>query len=469
MKSSLFLIKIRDILILKKYINLNPAYQRDYVANQNKSWQEKFICSIFQRTTVIPNLYARTDNEALASGELVEQFSYLENQHFSSITEMVDGQQRFRTLLDWFDDKFKLVSCSVNELSIVKDTYGKLRPKFLTETLDGMNWSTIQMQYPELAEKFLDTTLQLSVTHSDIESEIMDMFCRLNDLNTMTDAEKRNAIDTYVAAFVRGTSRIGKWRHFDYPLHDLFERDKKTLQSKYFSMKFNKMKQDELLAKITAIVEGTAKDKGIGNNALNYLYIKPDYRTSFEPAAKVIKVLDKLKSLVENKEYKKMMNLGVIINLTLLVNYLMDTKTLRVSNWNEVMSWFMKTHKQLQELSKAEKDAGLVETNYSLKTRLASDGDGLAIRLQYLLSEIGSCNGVVVVDKTRVISDSEFFKLWLKSTDEDGKNVCCDCGCRLPFNLAVKAHRKAYANGGESTTTNTKVCCVECNRVEMAA
>ena len=102
MKSSLKVINIKDIETISKTINLNPAYQRDYIAHERKDWQQKLIGSIFEGNRVIPNLYARVDKRDM----VVDGGSRIKALH--SITEMIDGQQRFRTITDFLNDKFKL-------------------------------------------------------------------------------------------------------------------------------------------------------------------------------------------------------------------------------------------------------------------------------------------------------------------------------------------------------------------------
>ena len=112
MKSSLKVINIKDIETISKTINLNPAYQRDYIAHEKKGWQQKLIGSIFKGNRVIPNLYARVDNQDM----VMDGGNRISALH--SITEMIDGQQRFRTIMDFLNDKFKLDTCVVVDYQI---------------------------------------------------------------------------------------------------------------------------------------------------------------------------------------------------------------------------------------------------------------------------------------------------------------------------------------------------------------
>ena len=100
MNSTIYRITISMIEKLKDFINLNPAYQRDYVADSNLPWQQGLIKSIFVGDLVIPNLYARTSSVELARGiyeGLTNINEILTEVHLQLLTEMIG--QRFRLLI----------------------------------------------------------------------------------------------------------------------------------------------------------------------------------------------------------------------------------------------------------------------------------------------------------------------------------------------------------------------------------
>ena len=458
MKSTLYRITIEVLNYLKKFINLNPAYQRDYIAKDDLPWQQGLVGGIFEGNNVIPNLYARTNSKELATAKIdgLTKFGLIDGHNrdsvISLITEMIDGQQRFRTITDFLDNKFPLGVCVVQDWE-AEEHYN----------LSGMYWEDVQTNFPEAAEKFLQEELRISTTFSKNESQVMDMFCKLNNLQSMTAQEKRNAIDTAMGAYIRGTARLdNKWNQFDFGRHELFDRDSK-LKSLYLALTFKKMAQDELLAKITSLVDGIGFEKGIGNKTLNLMYWNPSYKLNFD-GKKVKKLLDVLYKMLEDKRYRPKMNVGVTINLAMIVLYLMNNKSIRVKNWHNVMDWFMTTHNKLSDTKGL--PLGVEETNYHQKTRLASDSKGLEIRRQYLLNELDSCSGLIGVDPKRVIDDKEFFELWLQADDGKGNKVCQsdDCSKTLRFDEAIKGHRKAWSEGGKTTVENTIVVCSECNK-----
>ena len=86
------------IYSLRKSLMFDAEYQRDYVANTNKRWQQDLIRTIFSGG-ILPLIYLRRniDNKG------------------NVIYEVVDGQQRLRTLIDFIDGKFKSPSFEIND------------------------------------------------------------------------------------------------------------------------------------------------------------------------------------------------------------------------------------------------------------------------------------------------------------------------------------------------------------------
>jgi hypothetical protein len=281
----------------------------------------------------------------------------------------------------------------------------------------------------------------------------------------MTAQEKRNSIDTCIAGYVRNTARLNdNYKKNHYPIHNLFVRNQKSLKSEYTNLTFKKMAQDEMLAKLVSLVNGVGFEKGVGANVLDNLYKNKIYKNNFSLDKKVNKLLDKLYIMLQDKKYKKKINLGVILNLSMITLYLQNEKSIRVKNWHQVMEWFIETHHELSIVPNDQKILGIEETNYHQKTRLASDAKGLHLRLWYLKNELDSCKGLVGVDTERVLKDKEFFQLYLNSDDGKGNKVCQDCNKSIRFDEAVKGHIVAHSEGGATTIENTKVVCSECNK-----
>ena len=107
-KFELTIQQLYDCYTNSKKLDCNPAYQRDYIAKENKPWQKKLIKSQLQRGRIIPALYMRVDNKEVLSNGVIDPF-------VNALTEVIDGQQRLRTLVDFINEEFK-VECSILQL-----------------------------------------------------------------------------------------------------------------------------------------------------------------------------------------------------------------------------------------------------------------------------------------------------------------------------------------------------------------
>ena len=113
------------------------------------------------------------------------------------------------------------------------------------------------------------------------------------------------------------------------------------------------------------------------------------------------------------------------------------------------------------------KNAGLNETIFKNKTRLASEREGMYIR-KSLLKKNGmyTNDGVTLVDPKRVISDIDFEGVWFSFNKQ-----CGTCKCDLPLHEAIKGHDIAYSKGvkkgGVTTIENTIPLCKSCNKVQV--
>ena len=96
-------------------LNMNPRYQRDYIAKDKLKWQQHLIRNIVSAEMVIPNLYVRAlDYEAflmeIFNGDHIVKPELIEKRAkalWESVREMIDGQQRSRTIIDFINDKFR--------------------------------------------------------------------------------------------------------------------------------------------------------------------------------------------------------------------------------------------------------------------------------------------------------------------------------------------------------------------------
>jgi len=422
-------------------LNMNPQYQRDYIAQDRQKWQQKLIKNILSTEMVIPNLYVRVN--------AIEPFnSAVDDKGFYNyLSEMIDGQQRSRTCVDFLNDKFETPIGTSVRIDFGNDYH---------ETVDisGLSFTQIQNKYPDIAEKFVTKNLSCVACFSMDEEVIHKLFIDLNDLNNMTAQEKRNAIVSSAGDYIRNTARLQP--------HKLFSRDE-SLNGEYINLKFKKMLQDEALAKIVAYIEGSGKKNGVIKKTLDDLYQNINYRKNFKLDKKINKILQQIFLMIEDKKYRKIINLGVLLNLMMIIEYCSHNKNgINISHNHKFREWFFNTHQKLSKVSDKQKKQGIEETNYQKKTRLDASGSGLQLRLYYLLKELKKCDGVTVVDPKRVVSDTIAMDMWFKADKK-----CQGCGKDINLDDVIKAHKKAWTHGGKTTEENTFVSCKDCNRPKI--
>jgi len=371
-------VPIKNLYKQSKLINFNPAYQRAYIAKDNLPWQQKLISNIIENQAIIPPIYSRVSGEVLDydidNPNRVDEKTTLEILGYA--TEMIDGQQRTLTIRDFMEDEFRLGVCRVNLAKQV----GK---RIITTNinLDKFNYSEIKSQYPEIAKRFESHSFSMICNYSEDEDLIHKMFLDLNDLNNMTPQEKRNAINSEIAVYVRNTARLEPHKLFS------MENDNK---GRYINMTFKKMVQDELLAKVVSVVNGEAYENGFGKISLDNMYKLGKYKTEFKDDKQVKKVLDIMFKVLENEtKHWKYHTSSILLNLSMVIKHVLDNKDLKVDNWEEFGEWFFDKHYELCQPSKAHIDLGLSETEYGQKTRLGSSATDIKeFRRDILVKEL---------------------------------------------------------------------------------
>jgi len=370
-------VPIKELYKQSKVINFNPAYQRAYIAKDNVKWQQNLITNIIENESIIPPIYSRVSSEVLDME--IDNPNRINNEDTLKIlgytTEMIDGQQRTLTIRDFMEDKFRLGVC--RPVHIQTKNNKSITRKY---NLDGRSFTEIKSQYPEVAEKFEKHTFSMICNCSDDEDLIHKMFLDLNDLNNMTAQEKRNAINSEVAVYVRNTARLEP--------HKLFTMED-NLKGRYIRMTFKKMVQDELLAKIVSVVNGIAYVNGFNNKSLNEMYNSTAYKMEFKDDKKVKRVLDIMFKVIENETtHWKYHTSSILLNLAMVIKYVLDNKDIKVDWDDEFGEWFFDKHIELCKQTEANKAIGITETAYGQKTRLGSSSTDVEFRRDTLIQEL---------------------------------------------------------------------------------
>ena len=194
-------------------------YQREKVSSLR--WKQDLFKTILNdKVAKIPEIHLR---------------SIAPNEYRRYLIELLDGQQRVTTILDYIDGKFPL---------------GKL-DGVCGFSVDGLRWADLPVEVKQLILDYrLFAVVYVNITDEDASKMFVHV---LNNTNVMNAQEKRNAVRGPLAAYIRNTAR------FEDTCHDLFTRDfdkRKGHEGEklmtYFNNTFGvgRMQSDEWLAQM---------------------------------------------------------------------------------------------------------------------------------------------------------------------------------------------------------------------------
>ena len=206
-------------------IDLSPReYQREKVADY--VWKCNLIKTLLVHTHYkIPSIHFRLFRNDKEARDVIGY-------------EVVDGQQRLSAILDFIGNKFRLPE-DFPKVSGNCDVANK-------------NFKEICSEYPLLRSRILDYGLSVTLYDNFTDDQVSELFVEvLNNTNDLTPQEKRNAIRSALAFYVRNTSRLSPHELFSRVVEKPNTKDERTYW-KYFSKKFKlgRMEGDEWLAEL---------------------------------------------------------------------------------------------------------------------------------------------------------------------------------------------------------------------------
>ena len=216
---------IKDTRNALKLETGNRAYQREKVATL--SWKQSLICTLLgvEAVAKIPEIHIRVVE---TNGETLKY-------------ELVDGQQRITTILDFINGKFPLP---------------KVLPNGRFNTWAGKTYQEIEdhgVAGEKLCRKIDSYTISCKWYINLSDLQVSHLFVEiLNNTNDLKPQEKRCAVLGAFSTWVRDTARAGGTAHEQ---HELFTRvsvngDDPVL--KYFSKSFKmgRLQVDEWLSEL---------------------------------------------------------------------------------------------------------------------------------------------------------------------------------------------------------------------------
>jgi len=409
MKTSTNQLSLHSIKNREKKIDPQPQYQRGSVWTPAK--KQLLIDTIF-RGYDIPKFYLRV----------------IENSKYEH--EVVDGQQRLRSIWEFMNDDFPF-----GEYSKYFDNLPNMVGKFYSE-LGG-------------DEQDLFGAFNISITElrDATDLEVTELFRRLQEGSTLTPPEKRNAT-------------LGNIRNF---IHELSEHQIlfKT------TMKNDRFQHDDLVAHVTMIQVNGGPVEVKAANLMQFYEQNKDFDQTSQPAIKVKKVLNYLNKVFKDNTPELRIKWG-FVDIYWLVSELMDKYDIkdRHEDFYDFYIGFEQSRRIVDDAS--ELIINNSDDNFSNKDLYdyiqAFQSEGAKkVNLEkrheiYKRRFLSSYSDLVAKDKKRDFTHDERIVLWRNS---GMKCQLCKKGVELKDMHAD--HIKPFSSGGLTSIENGQCLCSKCN------
>ena len=397
------------ILRREEKINPRPQYQRAPVWSLPK--KQKLIDSIL-RSYDIPKIYLRES--------LDDAYEH----------EVVDGQQRLRAIWEFANNEYPLGD----------------------DSRDLPKWGDLsEKKYNELSSDVQDCfglfELSIVVIEDADDSEIRDLFLRLQEGVSLNPAEKRNAM-------------TGKMRDFvaDLAKHPVFQLVgmKPDIRNRYG--------RDDWIAHITCLeAAGNAVDIKAYN--LEQMYkTQQNFKPSGPIATKINRILNYMERVLDSETPEMDIKWG-FVDLYWLISTL-DAEYVLKDREQNFQSFYRTFEKQRRDVDDIEE---LVQSKEYLDNHLfdyiqAYQRAGATkrnIQIRHTVYRYWFHNlypNLVPKDPRRRFTDDQRMVIWRRAQEK-----CENCGKQLDFAKMQADHVVPYAKGGATTIKNAQSLCGNCN------
>lgn len=377
-------------------IDTSPDYQRPTV--WTKAQKQLLIDSIL-RDYDIPKIYLHIRGE--------------------DTYDVIDGQQRIRTIWSFYDDEFALPkdASPVNGLQVAGKKYSEL---------------------PMDAASIIDSYSLDFVIMDKSEEEIREMFLRLQNGTTLKAQEKRNAMPGKMRDYVRSLTS----HRFFSKVH--FSNTRYTF--------------DQIAAQMTLL----ALNKGICNikdRDLNQMYQREkDFDDKSAVSKNIIRILDYMDRMFPSKapELKRYSTISLfILIMDLMPNYDIRDREADIANW---FIGFEAKRALDEQKDPEEQDSRLIL--YHEKVSHSSDSeDSLLYRHEFLKeSLLETVPNLPQKDSRRSFDQAQRQVIFRRD-----KGVCRRCGAQCEWNAWEADHIVPWSRGGKTEIENGQVLCPSCN------
>lgn len=393
---------------IKDRIDTNPDYQRPPVWSIS---QKQLLIDTILRGYDIPKMYWR-------------KVSKNPDQY-----EVVDGQQRLRTIWEFISGGFSLGKNaeSLNGFDLKNVTYNKENTKILPD---------------DLKRSFDIYTLDVIIMTETDEEEVREMFLRLQNGTSLKAQEKRNAMSGEMRDFVKHTAT-----------HNFFENCKFDNSRYTYDLIAAQMIKTELAG-------GACNVKNADLNKMYKEYIEFDNNGT--KAKKVKRVLDFLLKAFPEKtpELERYSSLSLYI----MVSHLLERYACHNME-EQLKTWFIDFESYRREQKKLDSDSCDPEIlSYHDRTSHSTDSeDSLEWRNEFLLRKfLEYLPSLELKDNNRSFTHEQRLAIFRKNSGICQVKIKCN-GKKCEWGNWEADHIIPWSKGGKTKVENGQVSCPECN------
>ena len=394
----------------KRRINPKPQYQRTPVWNQRK--KQLLIDSIL-RGYDLPKFYLRSSNSKY--------------EH-----EVVDGQQRLHAIWDFCDDQYALGDESKNI------------PDF--GDLSGQKWSDLSSPQQDRIGNF---RLSVVVIEEASESEIRQLFQRLQEGVPLTPAERRNAME-------------GKMRNFIENLGDTHPVFQLThLSDTRFGW--------HNLAALVTCLEMAKGPTDVKAPSLKKMYKdhKEDFKDNEPIARNVKRYLAYMERVLKDPPPEMDIKWG-FVDLYLLISemdksYVIQDREIDFANFYiafEVDRRNISDPRELIAQNRSDWDRDLYDYIQAFKSQGGTRPNIKKRHEVYKRRFLRDVQDLMPEDPRRAFTRNERIVIWRR---DNGTCQEQECGKSIAFNEMEADHIIPHSRGGQTTIDNGQALCKQCN------
>lgn len=389
---------------IRDRIDTNPDFQRPAVWS---TAQKQLLMDTILRGYDVPKLYWRMVSRT------------------PDRYDVVDGQQRLRSVWEFYSGKFSLPHDAepINGVKVAGLKYTNL-PDDLRIACDTYNLDVVILQGTD-------------------DDETREMFLRLQNGTSLKAQEKRNAMPGRMRDFVHGLT--------GHPFFNVVA----FANSRYA--------HDHVAAQIT-LLELNGGPCNVKNADLNRMYEENrEFDENCAKAKKCRRVLDYLFQAFPTKtpelERFNVVSLYAMASL-LLEQYVVKERTADLANWFLQFEAYRRTQEQLPQDEESDPEIVVYHEKISHSTDAI---DSIKFRHEYLLrSFLAAVPDLERKDNQRSFTHEQRLAIYRRDKGQCRIRLKCE-GAKCEWDNWAADHVVPWARGGKTTVANGQVGCVPCN------